>query len=46
VWGDSVVFSVGRGWPCLLDRLAPGYQFLNGGIDGDPYKNILRRAAR
>ena len=45
IWGDSVVFSHGRGWPCLLDRLAPGYQFLNGGIEGDPYKNILRRAS-
>lgn len=44
IWGDSVVFSHGRGWPCLLDRLALGYQFLNGGIEGDPYKNILRRA--
>ena len=44
VWGDSVVFSAGRGWPCLLDRLAPGYQFLNGGIEGDPYSNIFRRA--
>ena len=45
VWGDSVVFSSGRGWPCLLDRFAPGYQFLNGGLDGDPYSNILRRAS-
>ena len=44
VWGDSVVFSAGRGWPCLLDDLAQGYQFLNGGIEGDPYSNILRRA--
>jgi hypothetical protein len=44
VWGDSVVFSAGRGWPCLLDRLAPGYQFLNGGLEGDSYGNILRRA--
>ncbi|MBV9829904.1 MAG: SGNH/GDSL hydrolase family protein [Alphaproteobacteria bacterium] len=44
VWGDSVAFSTGRGWPCLLDELAPGYQFLNGGLDGDPYDNILRRA--
>ena len=44
VWGDSVVFSAGRGWPCLLDSLAAGYQFLNGGIEGDPYTNILRRA--
>src|SRR5205085_747304 len=44
VWGDSVVFSAGRGWPCLLDRLAPGYQFLNGGIEGDTYSEILRRA--
>ena len=45
VWGDSVVFGSGRGWPCLIDRLAPGWQFLNGGLDGDPYSNILRRAA-
>jgi lysophospholipase L1-like esterase len=45
VWGDSVVFSAGRGWPCLLDGYAPGYQFLNGGIEGDPYTNILRRAS-
>jgi lysophospholipase L1-like esterase len=44
VWGDSVVFGAGWGWPCLLDSLAPGYQFLNGGIEGDSYANILRRA--
>lgn len=44
VWGDSVVFSAGPGWPCLIDRLAPGWQFLNGGLEGDPYGNILRRA--
>jgi lysophospholipase L1-like esterase len=45
VWGDSVVFGVRWSWPCLLDQFAPGYQFLNGGIEGDPYDNILRRAA-
>jgi lysophospholipase L1-like esterase len=45
VWGDSVVFGAGRGWPCLLDSLAPGYQFLNGGIEGDLHTNILRRAS-
>lgn len=44
VWGDSVVFSAGRGWPCRLDPLAPGWQFLNGGLEGDPFSNILRRA--
>jgi len=44
VWGDSVVFGSGRSWPCLLDRLAPSWQFLNGGLDGDPYSNVLRRA--
>jgi hypothetical protein len=43
-WGDSVVFGSGRGWAYLIDRLAPGWQFLNGGLDGDPYSNILRRA--
>jgi len=45
VWGDSVVFGAGRGWAHLLDDLAPGWQFLNGGLEGDPYTNILRRAA-
>jgi hypothetical protein len=45
VWGDSVVFGIRWSWPCLLDELASGYQFLNGGIEGDPYDNILRRAA-
>ena len=45
VWGDSVAFGTGRSWPCLLDGYAPGYQFLNGGIEGDGYINILRRAA-
>jgi hypothetical protein len=45
VWGDSVVFGVRWGWPCLLDEFTPGYQFLNGGIEADPYDNILRRAA-
>jgi hypothetical protein len=44
VWGDSVVFGMRWSWPCLLDQLASGYQFLNGGIEGDPYPNILRRA--
>jgi hypothetical protein len=32
-------------WPCLLDELVPGYRFLNGGIEADPYHNILCRAA-
>lgn len=45
VWGDSVVFGVRWSWPCLIDAYAPHYQFLNGGIEGDPYANILRRAA-
>jgi len=45
VWGDSVVFGAGRGWACLLDELTPGWQFLNGGLEGDPYTNILHRAA-
>jgi hypothetical protein len=45
-WGDSVVFGLGRGWPCLLDGMIPGYQFLNGGIEGSPYDKILERAVR
>jgi hypothetical protein len=45
VWGDSVVFGVRYSWPRLIDRLAPGYQVLNGGIEGDGFVNILDRAA-
>ena len=45
VWGDSVVFGIGWSWPCLIDALVSNYQFLNGGIEADPYDNILRRAA-
>jgi hypothetical protein len=45
VWGDSVVFGAGWSWPCLIDSLAPRYQFLNGGIEGDSFMNILRRAS-
>jgi len=44
VWGDSVVFGSSRGWPCLLDSFAAGWQFLNGGVEGDLYSNVLRRA--
>lgn len=43
VWGDSVVFGIGPSWPHLLDPFVPGYQFLNGGIEGDDYRNVLRR---
>ena len=44
VWGDSCIFGVDAGWPCLLDAMVPGYQFLNGGIEGDPFENIVERA--
>jgi hypothetical protein len=44
-WGDSVVFGVGYSWPRLIEPLAAGHQVLNGGIEGDGFKNILRRAA-
>src|SRR5437667_7314910 len=45
VWGDSVVFGVRWGWPCLLDEHAAGWQFLKRRIGADPYRNILPRAA-
>ncbi len=38
-------FGNGWSWPCLIDEWAAGYQFLNGGIEGDLYDNVLRRAA-
>ena len=44
IWGDSVVFGIDWSWPWLIDEMAPGHQFLNGGIEADPYDNILRRA--
>jgi hypothetical protein len=46
VWGDSVVFGVRKGWPCLLDDLVPGYQFLNGGIEGDSGEGIVERVVK
>src|SRR5690349_576813 len=46
VWGDSVVFGKRLGWPHLLDSMMPGYQFLNGGMEGAHYYNILDRAVQ
>jgi len=46
VWGDSVVFGKVHGWPCLLDAMVPGFQFLNGGIEGTHYYEVLERAIR
>lgn len=46
VWGDSVVWGAGRGWVGLLDDWAPGYQFLNGGMQGIGYTTVLERAVR
>lgn len=46
VWGDSVAFGLRSGWPALLDELVPGYQFLNGGIEGDVWNTILERATK
>ena len=46
VWGDSVVFGIGRGWPELLNDYFPEYQFLNGGIEGNSYAQVLERAVK
>jgi hypothetical protein len=46
VWGDSVVFGLGQSWPYLLDDMTPGFQFLNGGIEGNTYYQVLDRAQR
>ena len=46
VWGDSVVFGIGRGWPAMLDDYFPEYQFLNGGIEGNVYCQVLKRAVK
>lgn len=46
VWGDSVVFGVHgeTSWVEGLAKQFPGYQFLNGGIEGDTLPNIYARA--
>lgn len=44
VWGDSVVFGLGRGWVEDLDKFFAGFQFLNGGLEGDGLENIRARA--
>lgn len=44
-WGDSVVFGIGRGWVEGLGIGLPGYQFLNGGLEGAPLDLICEIAA-
>lgn len=44
IWGDSVVFGVGEGWPAALERKLPGWQVHNGGLEGDPLESVLARA--
>lgn len=45
VWGDSVVFSMaGKSWPEQINDGTLDYLFLNGGVEGSSYFEILRRA--
>jgi lysophospholipase L1-like esterase len=45
VWGDSIIFGGhGTTWIDMLDAAIGECQFLNGGLEGDPYANVLRRA--
>ncbi|MGH7660253.1 MAG: hypothetical protein ACRENA_04955 [Vulcanimicrobiaceae bacterium] len=45
IWGDSVVFSMpGRGWPEQMNDDSPAYLFLNGGVEGTSFAEILKRA--
>ena len=47
VWGDSTVFGlheVERTWPEMLSDHFPEILFLNGGIEGAEYLDILKRA--
>jgi len=42
VWGDSVVFGIGRGW---VDHASDKeYLFLNGGAEGSPADAIMKNA--
>ncbi len=47
VWGDSWVEGIAienGGWVTMASEFCPGFQFLNGGVSGDVYENILERA--
>jgi len=44
VWGDSVIFCVApQNWVTDLDHDFSGYQFHNGGLEGDILQNIIQR---
>ena len=46
VWGASDVFSMQHctSWPELIDDGTLGCRFLNGGVEGSNYRQILKRA--
>lgn len=47
VWGDSVVFGQGeRTWVDMLEKFRPGVQFLNGGVEGLRFPEILDLAEK
>jgi hypothetical protein len=43
VWGDSVVFGMGKSWVEGLNDHQATYQFHNGGMEGDVAINIMNR---
>ena len=51
VWGDSVVFGVCPTWPDIftswpetINEFSPDCTFLNGGIEGIQYTDVIKRA--
>lgn len=45
VWGDSVVFGTHRkSWPEVMNEYGAGCVFLNGGVEGQVYQQVLRNA--
>jgi hypothetical protein len=45
VWGDSVIFGVANSWIfCDMPKYFSRWQFLNGGLEGDPFERITQRA--
>lgn len=45
VWGDSVIFGLGKGWINDLNGYFENFHFANGGIEGVSFRTILRRIA-
>src|SRR3712207_4517420 len=44
IWGDSVIFGLMNDWVTRLSSVLVSHQVLNGGMEGDVTRNIIKRA--